>query len=523
MDKIEIYSHLDLNGNNLLNVGNFPQSLMSVKLLHADLSVDPVEKPTYDETAAAGEEWTDIADTTKWTTEYSALCYAYKTSDNSIIVEAVPVANYLSSALYADGLTVDEQTGEVSVLVDPTSEKYEVEGGTMQHYLTVSENGVKVQGMNALEERIIEQIEKLGVGSTWDKINVDGPVSTNYDVGRITGATEASAKTIMDGVTEGQKTLKDLFNNIFKAKAVTPTVTNPQIAIALSISNQDSKILGDTFDKISYSISTNKGSYPYGYVTAQGESAADTGVSWIATQALQNKKYKIEGTVSGQIKSLPEYTDDASGVLSLENDYVVSVPADSSTTPLEIKVKVSGHYTNAENYAKNNLGNATTVRITAADAVSGTTSFKVKGLYPYYYGFSRYVRIQDAQLVLNDCEALLAMEASARVNSDEYKRTKLERGTSYDGTFTAYPHYDDGDLTNLTYKDNVGTFAPDGMVKLWVICKNEMKIQQLTEIPTTHEVISLNRKGNSIGAFHVYVTEAYYQTSGKFYDFQLLK
>lgn len=102
-------------------------ALLSVKLLHATESL----KPTYDKST---DTWTDI-DSDSQTEANVALCYAYENTNGVVVVEAVPVGNFLRESEFKDGLQVNN--GEVSVKIDGTSETF----------LTVSADGVKLSGV----------------------------------------------------------------------------------------------------------------------------------------------------------------------------------------------------------------------------------------------------------------------------------------------------------------------------------------------------------------------------------------
>ena len=94
-------------------------------------------KPTYSKIGG----WVDIEASLR-TEANVALCYAYENTDGAIVVEAIPVGNYLKENEFKAGLQVNAQ-GEVSVKIDNTSE----------NFLTVSNNGVKLAGVqDAIDE-----------------------------------------------------------------------------------------------------------------------------------------------------------------------------------------------------------------------------------------------------------------------------------------------------------------------------------------------------------------------------------
>lgn len=106
-------------------------ALLSVALLHADLTANPVLKPTYSNGA-----WTDIASASQTETNL-ALCFAYQLTDGTISVEAIPVGSFLRETEFAKGLAWNSTTGKVEGVVDGTSESF----------LTVDANGFKLSGV----------------------------------------------------------------------------------------------------------------------------------------------------------------------------------------------------------------------------------------------------------------------------------------------------------------------------------------------------------------------------------------
>lgn len=115
-------------------------ALLSVKLLHATDSL----KPTYNKST---ETWTDIASASQ-TEKNLALCYAYENANGVVVVEAVPVGDFLRESEFKNGLQV-ASNGEVSVLIDPASEKVTTALNTQSDVLSVSASGVKVSNIQA--------------------------------------------------------------------------------------------------------------------------------------------------------------------------------------------------------------------------------------------------------------------------------------------------------------------------------------------------------------------------------------
>lgn len=91
-------------------------------------------KPTYSSTTG----WIDIQNPQE---NEIALCFAYESSEGTIIIECIPIASFLRESEFKDGLTVN-QNGEVSIKINPSSEEF----------LTVDFNGLKLSGIsNKLE------------------------------------------------------------------------------------------------------------------------------------------------------------------------------------------------------------------------------------------------------------------------------------------------------------------------------------------------------------------------------------
>ena len=143
-------------------------SLLSVRLLHATDSL----KPTY-----SNGTWTDI-DVASQTEENLALCFAYQLANGTTSVESVAVGDFLRESEFKDGLVVNS-TGEVRILVDPTSEGF----------LTVSPNGLKLSGVQDLidaeTERAQDAEDELAslIGLTGTEGNRAWNPTTNYGTG----------------------------------------------------------------------------------------------------------------------------------------------------------------------------------------------------------------------------------------------------------------------------------------------------------------------------------------------------
>lgn len=225
-------------------------SLLSVALLHADLTANPQLKPTY-----SNNTWTDIASASQ-TEANLALCFAYQLANGTTSVEAVPVGNFLRESEFGDGLQVtngvvtvktgdglefgSEATGNksVKVKIDSTSESF----------LTVGADGVKLAGVQNAINTAKQTIDAYTVNGKaintnpvlyGTDINVDGTATTPETVAAAIarlGAAAAGAKTI---VAEGN----DAGNNMTITKSTDTTTQADTYTISLSGIAQDSEVV----------------------------------------------------------------------------------------------------------------------------------------------------------------------------------------------------------------------------------------------------------------------------------------
>lgn len=106
-------------------------ALLSVTLLHADLTANPALIPTY-----SNGTWTDIASASQ-TEANLALCFAYQLSNGNVEVQAIPVGAFLRETEFAKGLAWNATSGKVEGVVDVTSEAF----------LAVGADGFKLSGV----------------------------------------------------------------------------------------------------------------------------------------------------------------------------------------------------------------------------------------------------------------------------------------------------------------------------------------------------------------------------------------
>ncbi len=375
---MKIYNDLDLQGNRLLGVANMPNDLLDVKLLHADLTANPPLVPTYAETSQGSGvyEWTDIASQYQ-TPQYAALCFAYKTTDGSIVVTAIGVADFLQEAEFKDGLEVTS-SGEVNVKIDPTSESY----------LTVSEDGVKLSGISSA-------LSSLDI----DHVTIPRDIYTYYNIGKITGASGTTPKK----VASSGNTLKQLFDNLFNMDELQPSiVNNPSISIAIAQPSTANKLIGTHLSSVSYTITTYNGKYTY-------QSDGATGVTW-------TNSYDLTGSNIANTT-----VNSKTGSLTLTSDYVVGKTSSAFTFGVE------GSHSDGTT-AKTNLGNDSNpvVKI-AAGTKTGSCNFSVSAIYPAYYGFCSSSNANDVQSMLSSLTQI--SQATSGVSGGAYNLNTVTNAT----------------------------------------------------------------------------------------------
>ena len=205
-------------------------SLLSVALLHADLDSDPQLKPTY--TKADG--WTDIAETAQ-TEDNLALCFAYENASGEIIVEAVPVGDFLREAEFASGVTVTN--GIAHGVVDPQSESF----------LTVGEGGFKLSGVqDAIDAAVGTAVSGLDATVTAETTHVS--VQIDEADGKLTAVTlnesdiaSAAALAALSG-----KAVTEIESSNASISAVTATTTDGTVKVDVTTDADKIKMSGFT-------------------------------------------------------------------------------------------------------------------------------------------------------------------------------------------------------------------------------------------------------------------------------------
>ena len=222
----EAYKLLDSDGNKLGDVIKIykDSSLYRTYLGHVDDSLTSATDPTV--VAGTGD---------------TALCFIYQKSDGTYELVAVNVSQFLEETEFADGLTVDNHV--VKVLVDPTSESY----------LTVSSDGIKLEGindeLNTLDTKIDDETERAISAETAIQTNVDALEQMVYEVSdnlnaEINRATNAE-QSIQDNVVILTQTIEDV------SESVTNEVTRATEAEQLIQTNVDA------LEQMVYEVSDN--------------------------------------------------------------------------------------------------------------------------------------------------------------------------------------------------------------------------------------------------------------------------
>ena len=502
---MDFYNDLDLHFNNLKNVGNWPQSLLSVKLYHADISNN--ELPTYTNSQGtnvwiAGDEytWHDITNENHLTDQYLALCYAYKVAGETegtytIEVEAVPIANYLAEATYGDGLQTG-QNGVVSIKIDPLSDK----DGEGNDYLSVSDKGLKLTGLADAIENALSQS-----GVTWNDVKIKGapilnnnnevigtnPVKSYYKVGGIDGSL-TNPENVVNANQE--ITLKQLFDKMFNADESQPTKTEPSFS-SFSIAATSTIIggyfrVGTEIQSVTVKPSASKGSYTYG--------PDDTGVSW--SFDITDTEY-VNGALNQTGSSITvDFAPRKFGKDSNDNDiykkYVVGY-----SNPIKITLKGT-HSAGVK--AKTNLGNDSNPNVQiAATASNSATSisndFSIadnKILTPIYFVMSKDKK-NGVVKTYNDIISELNTDTNTQIVWSDNVSTYSN--INYNSTANRYEF-------DYTYEINAGNLDT---YWLWIVTNvNYFANQQGQSIMETqcknNDTLTLNINGVDVSGYNIY-------------------
>lgn len=203
------------------------------------------------------------------------------------------------------------------------------------------------------------------------KVKLSANLYTNYNIGRITGATES--KSVLIG--EKDWTIRQMFENLFTAQAEVPTTTLP--SLSLSLSNNSSSIEYGKTVTFTATVTANTGRLNSSYYS--GGYTTDTGVSW-STLNLVSTNSTFTSKTSG-IASGTSFTFTPSTTY-----YAVA-----SGGTIKGKATAPSGYTSSGKVAKNNLGNDTDVKIsssTSAKESSEATTSVSAGYVPYTYVLS---------------------------------------------------------------------------------------------------------------------------------------
>lgn len=197
---------------------------------------------------------------------------------------------------------------------------------------------------------------------------------TNYNIGKITGATESSS------VLLGQEgwTIRQMFEHIFTAQAQTVTTTPPSLSLILT--NNSSSIEYGQAVTFYATITASRGRFNSSYYS--GGYTANTGVTW-STLNLESTNSTFSPVTTG-ITSGTQFSFTPTSTY-----YAVSYSGDDGK--IKGKATAPNGYTSDGTTAKNNLGQDTAVSIasnTAQQYSDEDTTTVTAGYVPYAYTLS---------------------------------------------------------------------------------------------------------------------------------------
>lgn len=229
----------------------------------------------------------------------------------------------------------------------------------------------KTQGTLTINGQGFDGSTDMTIGTTDADIKLSADLYTNYNIGRITGASESNKVLI------GRKdqTLRKMFENIFTAQAEVPTITLP--SLSLSLSNNSSSIEYGNTVTFTATVTANTGRLNSSYYS--GGYTTDTGVSW-GTLNLVSTNSTFTSKTSG-------ITSGTSFTFTPSTTYY----AVASGGTIKGKATAPSGYTSSGKVAKNNLGNDTDVKIsssTSAKESSEASTSVSAGYVPYTYVLS---------------------------------------------------------------------------------------------------------------------------------------
>lgn len=200
------------------------------------------------------------------------------------------------------------------------------------------------------------------------KIKLDEDLYTNYNIGRIKNASESNPVKI------GEKgyTIKELFNNIFRAKAEMPTITYPSLSLSLTSNSTDIEYGKEvTFYA---TITASKGRFNSSYYS--GGYTTTTGVTWNNLNLVSTNN-----TFSDIVSDINSGTKFE--IVPTSKYYAVS-----GGGTIKAKATAPAGYASDGTTAKNNLGQDTEVKIDTDTSLkeSGEVEISVSaGYIPYTY------------------------------------------------------------------------------------------------------------------------------------------
>lgn len=325
-------------------------ALLSVKLLHATDSL----KPTYSKN---GDIWTDISSESQ-TEANLALCYAYENANGVVVVEAVPVGDFLRESEFKDGLQV--VGGEVSVLVDPSSESVITQYGATAAanvtapVLSVSSGGVKVSNIQAaIDAAVAHASADLAVSAQGDNyitaavdVNDNKKINVQADVQDLTAT--AGTPGVYDSTTGAQ---------------TTAPVAGTLSGVAGS--------LGDAAD-----IATKVKTYVDGAIAIEGarSDAKNKADLKSAVEALDGSA--IATAASGNVYTVLTGVTETDGIISKASEVTLAAVAKTGAAA-DVTIADSGNLitaTNVEGALQEIVGNLNAAKVVANDVINVDTT-----------------------------------------------------------------------------------------------------------------------------------------------------
>lgn len=287
----------------------------------------------------------------------------YHLENDKYKLTQVSLEDFLQESEFKDGLQVSNNH-EVSVKIDSTSEKDSQE--TPVSFLTVSENGVKVDGIKNEIDRKIAALDKTddaavagqyvaaieetdGVVAVKTRANVSEAVLNNYTKG-----SDATAVAPADTVNQA---ISKLENQVDKAKAAATTkvvegVENEHLAITSATSTSDSSV---TYTVTLTDVASQEDVNEIARFVGLGDTEKNRTYSHDSSNYLPSSNNTVKGDIEtidsilGKVESTPASSADT--VFSSENTVAKSISdikKDLASFKDKLNVVDDGQYIDAE-------------------------------------------------------------------------------------------------------------------------------------------------------------------------------